>query len=260
MSIVAFQQFFQGQGQGVACPTITIGAMNFAGGSQPVVGVYTTAGAAISGGSSPYTLTGTTGTVPPGLTCGVVEFAGTWYVALSGSPTTFGSYSFTANIEDSNGCPANRTFSITIGVRGRVVSQSINSGGSVTRINMSVSGASNQLGVNCKIQNVKFSTTTNPNADLSLYLLDPAEFASVALIDVGYLSGQNVTNAVIWPESTGYPYINAGTAPYTDNFDTIDPYSIFDGLDPNGTWFIDVYMEGAGGNTLDELVLTIIPI
>jgi hypothetical protein len=143
---------------------------------------------------------------------------------------------------------------------GSIVNQTINSGGSVTRFSVNISGAPDQLGVNCKIQNIKFSTTTNPNADLSLYIIDPTDFGSVALVDVGYLSGQNVTNAVIWPESTGYPNINAGTAPYTGNFDTIDPYSIWDGIDPNGTWSVDVYMEGAGGNTLDELVLTIIPI
>ncbi len=63
----------------------------------------------VSGGSSPYTWTKTSGTIPPGLS---MSRAGN-YLYLSGTPTRAGTYYFTLRVRDYYGYTATKSFSMT---------------------------------------------------------------------------------------------------------------------------------------------------
>jgi Putative Ig domain len=64
---------------------------------------------AATGGASPYAWSVSNGSVPPGLALGGSTGA------LSGTPSTSGSYSFTAQVKDSVGGASTKTFSVGIG-------------------------------------------------------------------------------------------------------------------------------------------------
>ncbi len=66
-----------------------------------------------SGGTAPYTWTISSGSLPPGLTLTASEGA------ISGTPTTFGTYSFTAKVTDSNSLSASGN--VTISIEGAIV-------------------------------------------------------------------------------------------------------------------------------------------
>jgi hypothetical protein len=91
------------------CSTITLSP----NGSSPTVLTGGTLGVAYSqtitasGGMGSYTYTTTAGTLPTGLT---LSSAG----VLSGTPTTVGSYSFTVQASDANGCSATQNYMVTM--------------------------------------------------------------------------------------------------------------------------------------------------
>lgn len=87
----------------VACPNYTFGGAYGAG----TAGVAYSQAPSVSGGIAPVTYSAT-GSLPPGLSMA----AGTGTV--SGTPTGTGTYSFTLNTTDANGCTGAASYSITI--------------------------------------------------------------------------------------------------------------------------------------------------
>lgn len=86
------------------CPTITLAPSTLPGGNVSTAYNQTITS---SGGTSPYTYTVTTGTLPAGLT---LSSDG----VLSGTPTTAGTSSVTITATDATACTGNRAYSITI--------------------------------------------------------------------------------------------------------------------------------------------------
>jgi hypothetical protein len=96
MSILGFQNLYQGDGSnGGDCPTITLGDL-----TEPyaLVGEAFSDTVAPSGGSSPYNLSITVGSLPNGLSLN------TSTGAITGTPTTFESQTFTIGGNDADGC------------------------------------------------------------------------------------------------------------------------------------------------------------
>ena len=88
-----------------ACPIISVTPATLLSG---LVGMPYSQVIAASGGSAPYGFSVSAGQLPPGL---VLSTAGPSSALLSGTPTAFGSYSFTIRVTDSNGCPASVSYS-----------------------------------------------------------------------------------------------------------------------------------------------------
>ena len=87
----------------VNCPTMTLLPTAF---PNATVGIPYSQANSVSGGTPPYTIALTSGSVPPGLTYtnGV----------LSGTPTIVGTYSFTISATDSNNCSVSRAYSLQV--------------------------------------------------------------------------------------------------------------------------------------------------
>jgi len=75
-----------------------------------------------SGGKTPYTWRITAGALPPGLALN------TSTGEISGTPTTAGSYNFTAQVVDANGAPASNTLSIVISPGLSITTSSLSDG------------------------------------------------------------------------------------------------------------------------------------
>jgi uncharacterized protein (TIGR03437 family) len=87
-----------------ACPSITVNPAALPAGTTGVVYNQTLTA---TGGAAAYSFSITTGTLPSGLS---LSASGN----LSGTPTTTGSYSFTARATDANGCTGERGYTIVI--------------------------------------------------------------------------------------------------------------------------------------------------
>lgn len=88
----------------VTCPTITVNPSSIA---APRKNYSYSATFTASGGSSPYTFTKSSGTLPNGLS---LSSSGT----LSGTPTSTGSFTFTVQATASNGCTGTRSYTVTV--------------------------------------------------------------------------------------------------------------------------------------------------
>lgn len=243
------------------CPTINIGVLNFAGGAIPTVGVAIQGGAQITGGSPSYTLVGTTGDVPDGMSVGVVPFSGNWFVGLSGIPTTFGTYIFTVNIKDANGCPGSQEFTVLVGAKFAFDGGplAIGAGGAEAVVN--VSGLPLTYGVGVKLYSVKIGITRTINATISGNIYAPGGLAYQVFGQLD-LSGSNLTNTYIIMEQ---PLITSGSAPYTGNFAGVDLNEfdqVFHHADMNDQWSLLVTpsIPAAAGGTIDIVEFLFIPI
>ncbi len=88
----------------VSCPNITLNPASLNGGQ---VGAPYSQTLTASGGQSPYNYSLFLGSLPPGLN---LSASG----AITGTPTTAGSYGFTARVGDANNCFGNRVYTIVI--------------------------------------------------------------------------------------------------------------------------------------------------
>ena len=88
----------------IACPTITVNPSTLPNGTTTASYSQTITA---SGGTSPYTFTKTSGSLPGGLT---LSTAG----VLSGTPSAGGSFTFTIQAKASNGCTGTRSYTLTI--------------------------------------------------------------------------------------------------------------------------------------------------
>lgn len=91
----------------IVCPVITLSPASLPG---IVVGAPYSQTVSASGGIAPYTYLITSGALPPGLALNSTTGA------ITGVPTTAGSYSFTITATDANGCPANQAYTIVVAV------------------------------------------------------------------------------------------------------------------------------------------------
>jgi hypothetical protein len=92
----------------VNCPTITINNTALPNGTQNIV--YTTQTRTITGGTAPYTITATTGSLPTGLTASI---SGT-NLQFTGTPTVFGTFTYGVQIADANACIATQVYTIVV--------------------------------------------------------------------------------------------------------------------------------------------------
>jgi hypothetical protein len=90
--------------QANGCPTISLAPATLPDGTVAVAYSQTITG---SGGAAPYTFDVTTGALPPGLAL-IADGA------LTGTPTTAGTFTFTIRGTDANGCLATLTYTIII--------------------------------------------------------------------------------------------------------------------------------------------------
>ncbi|MFN7973093.1 MAG: Ig domain-containing protein [Acidobacteriota bacterium] len=158
-----------------------------------------------SGGTAPYTFAITAGTVPPGLTLATTG-------VLSGTPTTSGTYSFTATATDANGCAGGRPYTIQIcnvialspaalpnGSAGQSYSQTITASGGVAPYAFAVTAGALPAGLVLSAGGVLSGTPTTASVSTFTVTATDAQsctgsLAYVLTIDqrVDYLIGQGL--------------------------------------------------------------------
>jgi subtilisin-like proprotein convertase family protein len=106
---------------------------------------------------------------------------------------------------------------------------------------LSVSGVSG----NVNDVNVTLDITHTWTSDLDIYLIGP-DGARVELTTDNGGSGDNYTNTTFDDEAA--TPITAGSAPFTGSFRPEGSLAIFDGINPNGLWFLEV-TDDAGSDT-----------
>ncbi|MBL8172362.1 MAG: isopeptide-forming domain-containing fimbrial protein [Acidobacteria bacterium] len=92
----------------IGCPTVTVNPATIANGA---VGTVYSQTFTATGGAAPYTFARVTGTLPPGLTLATGG-------ALTGTPTTAGTFTFTVQATDSGGCTGTRDYTVIISASG----------------------------------------------------------------------------------------------------------------------------------------------
>lgn len=92
----------------IGCPAITV---NPATASNGFVGTTYSQTFTATGGAGPYSFTRVTGTLPPGLTLATGG-------ALTGTPTTAGTFTFTVQATDAAGCTGTQGYTVTISGNG----------------------------------------------------------------------------------------------------------------------------------------------
>lgn len=93
----------------LACPIITVNPPTLPNGSVGTAYSQTVSG---SGGTSPYTFTISSGALPTGLVLNGVTGA------ITGTPTTAGTFTFTITATDATGCAGSRLYTVTIASAG----------------------------------------------------------------------------------------------------------------------------------------------
>ncbi len=153
--------------QGV-CPTLTITPASLPAGT---VGTAYSQTFTATGGTGPYVFNGS-GTIPPGLT---PTQSGT----LSGVPTAAGTYNFKVSVQDANGCPGERDYTLVInnptcptitinpttlpgGTTGAVYSQTLTAAGGVAPYVFGVSSGSLPTGLALAMSGTLSGTPTAP--------------------------------------------------------------------------------------------------
>lgn len=96
-------------GPGVVCPIITVNPATLPNGT---VGAAYNQIVTATGGTSPYTFNVSAGALPPGLALNGATGA------ITGSPTTPGTFNFSITATDANGCIGSRLYSMTIAAAG----------------------------------------------------------------------------------------------------------------------------------------------
>jgi len=93
----------------IACPVIIVNPATLPNGNVGTPYNQTVTG---SGGAAPYTFALTSGALPSGLLLNAASGA------ITGTPTTVGTFNFTITATDLNGCPGSRAYTIVIAAAG----------------------------------------------------------------------------------------------------------------------------------------------
>ncbi|MCB1225566.1 MAG: putative Ig domain-containing protein, partial [Verrucomicrobiales bacterium] len=209
----------------VTCPVISVSPASLPNGT---VNTAYSASLSASGGTSPYTFAVTTGSLPAGLT---MTAAG----AISGTPTSTATASFTITATDANGCTATRNFSVTPvcpvvsispaslpnGTVGTAYSQSLSASGGITPYVFSVSSGTLPAGLTMTSGGVISGTPTSATAANFTVTVDDANgckgtrnFTITPVCPVVTISPTSLPNGTV-----GVPYnqtlsASGGTSPY----------------------------------------------
>lgn len=240
MSIVSWQMF---ESEGAACPSITLGSIM---GVQKYVGDQFGNGAIVTGGTAPYTFSVTSGALPDGAVLNQLEVSPgvfAWY--LTGTATTFGSFTFSIGGTDANGCAITpRSYTIEVWQE-----FTVNAGAVVLSDEtlIPVSGLPAVYGTGVALSHITLNVTSGginqaPTLDSPLY-------SGEASIAGGLLDG-DIVDAVIYNSGTGFSLMSSGTTPFTGNWSSSQNYNTeFSGNDTNGDWII----YGLEGNLIVKL-------
>jgi hypothetical protein len=277
MSLVGFQRFQDFDG-GSSCPTITLYDLDW--NTQPeymVVGIdrLVKIGANFSesatGGTAPYTLSVTSGSLPTGTALAYNPAKNVW--GISGITTTFGSYTFTIGGTDANGCPITpKVYTLYIGklfggTTGAIGPSTIDS------YTFTVSGIAGVYGTNAKIGYLNLNSVTFSDlTELGVFVDGPGGGSSDYLLAQGFggmgfsMDGANLASCQIMNNTLGtYATPALGGAPYTGQWSDITPeypagyFSYFTGQTMNGTWTVN-FDTGPVAGTLGSMFLLILPI
>jgi len=213
----------------LGCPTITIGDNQESG----IVFIDEGGGllALINGGEPVYTIGTITGTVPSGFNLDITEIDGEYYVYFDLKADTFGSYTFSVTVLDTNNCEsAAKTFTIEVWAQfANKTTQVVTIGDAfliaVSGLPLYGSGvALDSITLNYASAVGSFPNIEDPNGDFTADLYGTAPTG-------------NVTDAVIYDITEAYPPFATGSTPYTGSFISgSDGFSEFDGSVANGDW------------------------
>ncbi|GEM_PF-1280016 len=211
---------------GIICPTITLSPLSLPNGNAGTAYSQTIIS---SGGVAPYTYSVTSGVLPTGLTLSSTG-------ALSGIPSTAGTYSFTITSRDDNRCPGDRSYSITIvcalitispaalptGTEGTFYTQSLSAGGGAPPYTFAVTAGSLPAGLNLSASGVLSGTPTSVGSSSFTVTATDAQLCSA---NKGYALTVNCPTMTVSPASLPGGIVGAsysqtlsgsgGTAPYT---------------------------------------------
>jgi len=235
------------------CPSITLGPLSWGLGNQYfLVGqLGASVDALISNGTAPFTPSVTAGSLPTGMSVSVVSFFGNNYIRISGSPTTFDSYTFTIGGTDANGCAITpKVYTIEVWVQKSVTPGAI-AADDITEFPVTVSEISGVYGTTAKLAKIDFDIDfADLDGYIGCYIYSPDTSPADCLFPQAWdsvgmaMTGADLTGCVINNNSLGtFPNTVTGTAPYTGNWNDlngglIDPYfdTNFTGDTMNGTW------------------------
>ncbi|MBI4811173.1 MAG: putative Ig domain-containing protein, partial [Ignavibacteriales bacterium] len=212
----------------IDCPTITVSPSTLPNGT---VGLSYNQTLTASGGTSPYTFSVTSGSLPPGLT---LSSAG----LISGTPTTAGSFSFTVTSTDVQNCTGSQSYTVTIdcptitvnpatlpsGTVGATYNQTITASGGTSPYTFAVTGGALPPGLILSSGGVlSGAPTTVGNFSFTVTATDAQSCTGVR----SYTLTINCPTITLSPSSlpngtVGTPYsqtitASGGTAPYSFN-------------------------------------------
>lgn len=274
MNLVGFQMLqHTDEGGGSPCTPITLYGLDWSHsahdgffisdfGDAVFIGAYFSESA--SGGTAPYNLSVTAGSLPTGCTLEYQLDRQVWKIVYDGT-TAYETQAFTLGGTDSLGCPiTTMDFSIQIGKKFINTTPVPIPAADTGSMIVSVSGVTNPLQLGC-LRSVEFNVTFTGNQDLTLRVVDPFYSDQVVLVQMGDLSGNDITGAIF--SQTGVASISTGSNPYTG---TWSPFTYFpEGLDyfvsiggpidENGDWEVTVDNNGLGSGTIDSASLIFLP-
>lgn len=253
-------------GGGGACPAITLGDLDWRFADTPYFILDSGdqyAAIPITGGVAPYSLSVSGGALPTGTT--LTLDGSDWLI--DGTPTEFGSFTFTIGGTDANGCAITpREYTVEVWAQFQIINQLFDNGTNfyiipVTGINTTY-GSTNLVSLEFNITLADVSQVT------TIGLLNPDSSIALLLSPTVPLAGSNLTGAAFYNHNiTDYPFITTGTAPYTGNWKDYDETSgisdsydlNYDGQNNIGDWTIVIANSGPAG-TLESAILTFKPI
>ena len=192
------------------------------------VGVTYSDQLAVTGGTSPFTWSVSSGSLPPGVTLGAST------ALLSGTPTTAGSYSFTVKVTDSSGLTSTEAATVTIipgpslslpappaGWTHTVYSDSLNESGGTSPFTWSVSSGSLPAGISLSADgNLTGTPTATGTSSFTIKVTDANSQSATQAISITISAGVSTTfstppAAVVGGAYTDTLTATGGTTPYT---------------------------------------------
>ena len=253
--------------QVILTPTLTITTDSLANGAA---GAFYSTSVSATGGTTPYTWSVSAATLPGGLTINASTGA------ISGTPTTAGTFNFTVQVVDAGTPPQTNTraLSITInaptlqiattslaaGQVGQAYNQSVSATGGTTPYTWSVSAATlpGGLTINASTGAISGTPAAAGTYNFTVQVADagtPPQTDTQALSITINASALQITTTSLPDITSGTPYskqlqASGGTPPYSWSEISRSPYPGFAegiGLDANGLFSGDTYVDPGDG-------------
>lgn len=262
MSIVSWQMF---ESEGAACPSITLLDLVWTGNAYATVGTSNTIniGAnfteSATGGLAPYTLSVVSGSLPTGMVLQYNVAKLVW--RINGTPTTFGSYTFTIGGTDANECAITpRSYTILVGEQFTENTPVPIPAFDTAVMSITVSGMPSVLGTGVQIFACAVNATIADLTDSAGNLLATDSATSNAFFNA--LTGANLSNTIF--NTSSVTNITTASAPYTGNWSDkqidVGMIAAFVGLNTNGTYQFNFNNQTAETGTIDSVTITFLPI